>query len=154
VRFYGKTGFIAGNGGVVLRSSDNGKTWKQVLQSPTREALMGVSFAPDKLNGWVVGFTEAWHTTDGGKTWKQQFPSTPPFTNLLSASAISATTAWITGTEGYVGLTTDGGKTWTDLSPSGVSQNSYSSSRFLTADYGWVAGSAIPADGGIWRHSA
>lgn len=60
-----------GRRGLVLVSSDGGKTWQQ-SKVPVSTDLLSVSF-PDDKNGWAVGHGGVvLHTGDGGLTWTRQ----------------------------------------------------------------------------------
>jgi photosystem II stability/assembly factor-like uncharacterized protein len=45
-------GWIAGRGGVILRSGDGGRTW---IQQETRTKQNLYALFVDKKNGWAVG---------------------------------------------------------------------------------------------------
>jgi large repetitive protein len=65
------TGWIVGDSGKVLGTSDGGATWN-ALVSGTSSSLRGVSF-PDLLNGWAIGDSGTIiHTADGGNSWASQ----------------------------------------------------------------------------------
>ncbi|MNZ13492.1 Ycf48-like protein [compost metagenome] len=60
-----------GERGIVLLSTDDGKTWAQA-QVPTSLMLTGVRFA-DAQKGWAVGHGGlVLATTDGGRSWHKQ----------------------------------------------------------------------------------
>lgn len=154
VKFIGRTGWIAGNGGAILLSKDSGATWQLSPQHIVADDLTDISFASDKRNGWATGFGDGLlHSTDGGKSWVQQEPGGSFFTNMVSVSAVSSTTAWVTGTQAFVAKTTDGGATWVIQDMGTSPLNSVAASRFIDADYGWIGGSATPPGGGIWLHT-
>ena len=61
-----------GEGGVVLLSDDNGRSWRQARAVPSSVALTGVRFASAKI-GWAVGHSGVvLKTSDGGETWERQ----------------------------------------------------------------------------------
>jgi len=87
VSFAGEEGWLAGNRrlvsgesvtleGMLLHTSDGGKTWSPVQLGSTDAYLSEVRFS-DKDRGWVVGCDDLYHTEDGGKTWKRVL-SVPP----------------------------------------------------------------------------
>ncbi|WP_025599229.1 WD40/YVTN/BNR-like repeat-containing protein [Burkholderia sp. WSM2230] len=58
--------------GLIVGSSDGGKTWSQV-QAPVRSDLLALSF-PDTGHGWIAGHDGViLHSADGGRTWNKQF---------------------------------------------------------------------------------
>jgi photosystem II stability/assembly factor-like uncharacterized protein len=65
-----KIGWAVGHDAVILKSTDEGKTWKQVYSAPKdQKPLMDILFVDDK-NGFVVGaYGSFMETTDGGATW-------------------------------------------------------------------------------------
>lgn len=60
--------YAVGNGGKVLKTIDNGKSWVLLPATGTRQPLKGVSFL-DEQTGWVVGSNVVLRTTDGGEKW-------------------------------------------------------------------------------------
>ncbi len=58
---------------VILKTSDGGYTWRIVLDSligSKQNGLINMSFAPDRLNGIAIGYTnQVLRTKDGGETW-------------------------------------------------------------------------------------
>lgn len=64
-------GFVCGEFGTVLATSDGGRTWRK-LPVGTEKTLFGVSFSTPE-RGWVVGIDGlVLRTRDGGKTWDVQ----------------------------------------------------------------------------------
>lgn len=63
------TGWAVGEGGVILNTTDGGKTWT-LQNSGVTEWLHGVDFVSE-TEGFATGeYGTILHTTDGGKTWK------------------------------------------------------------------------------------
>jgi len=77
-------GWAVGDGGLLLRTRDGGASWEQ-RALPGAPLLVGVSFAPDGRQGWLLGSEGGlmWRTTDGGDTW-----TAAPGLPLLSASSL------------------------------------------------------------------
>jgi photosystem II stability/assembly factor-like uncharacterized protein len=104
----------------ILHTEDGGRTWA-VQYSDQDFILKAVSFCDD-LTGWAVGeYGFIYHTTDAGKTWVHQAgefrfsEETGDVVGgniLFDVAAVSPSTAWIVGIDGYVAKTVDGGKTW------------------------------------------
>lgn len=69
-----KAGLIsAGELGVILISTDRGKTWQRASLNRDRQALINqISFGPDGMSGMAVGH-EGWilRSDDGGWSWKE-----------------------------------------------------------------------------------
>lgn len=63
---------VAGAGGLIALSDDNGDSWQQAA-TPVSTTLTAVSFADDK-HGWATGHGGViLHSRDGGETWELQF---------------------------------------------------------------------------------
>ena len=64
-----RTGWIVGEFGTILKTTDGGKTWRQ-QQGPVESTLFGVHFdSPER--GWAVGIDSVLLATeDGGETWR------------------------------------------------------------------------------------
>jgi photosystem II stability/assembly factor-like uncharacterized protein len=167
-------GFIAGEVGRILKTTDGGKTWTQPMQSRNQFLdWYDVSFANDST-GWVVGgspfrITGGGTTTfgsdplisktsDGGRTWTiQNLPRTAARDTLQSVDAVNPNIAFAVGNQGSIYATSDGGTTWTrQTSP--TRSNLYGV-FFLNENLGWAVGgtseSAVivqTSDGGAtWR---
>ncbi len=70
--------------GALIRSSDGGKSWTEVLATST---LGSLTFATDKLGAYCDGDSVFWTTTDGGQTWRA---CTVPRINLDEPNSIGA----------------------------------------------------------------
>ncbi|MEO6049069.1 MAG: YCF48-related protein [Candidatus Kapaibacterium sp.] len=118
----GRTGFIVGDEGLVLRTTDGGTSWNQQdigfqyilsdIQFPTREV------------GMIVGDKAIFRTTDGGNSWLPQqsgYPDSAVFYSNVFFQ--SADTGIIVGSapapqQSRIGImlrTTNGGVSWTRI---------------------------------------
>jgi photosystem II stability/assembly factor-like uncharacterized protein len=141
-RFYdiaiaNKSIWLVGYFGKIAHSPDGGKTWT-VQKSGTSNALLGVSFANERL-GWAVGDSGTIvHTKDGGVTWTiQQCPANKDF--LLKLQFINEKVGVAVGGFGTILHTYDGGTTWvrgTSFKEDAVLNDLF----FLNESEGWVAG--------------
>lgn len=105
-----------GDRGHILRSTDQGKTWTQVI-APTRAMLTGVSF-PDQQHGWAVGHDGVILATgDGGLTWSRQDSGKDRETVFLDVCFRDAARGFAVGAYGKFLATADGGKTWQPAQP-------------------------------------
>ncbi len=108
-----QTGFILGNQGLILKSIDGGKTWRNVSVSVS-ELLYQINFLPDKNTGFIVGKRGVLlKTTDKGDTWtKVNFISKK---YLKSIDFLNEKVGLIVGGGGSIFRTDDGGETWTKM---------------------------------------
>jgi photosystem II stability/assembly factor-like uncharacterized protein len=117
-------GFICGEFGTLLITSDGGATWTRRV-APTEKTLFGVYFTtPDR--GWVVGIDGlVLHTDDGGRTWEVQHghPEVSGVEDIsfrdalknpgMYAVRVDGDRGVVVGDVGMVLTSSDGGKTWT-----------------------------------------
>ncbi|MBU1362462.1 MAG: glycosyl hydrolase [Gammaproteobacteria bacterium] len=133
----------AGERGIVLYSTDNGKQWTQAV-TPTSVTLTALRFI-DAKRGWAVGHMGlVLHTEDGGVTWRKQLDGIQAAQLAYEAAlaggdekAVRQATflvtdgpdkpffdlnidpsgrGFIVGAYNLIFRTTDGGKTWQDWS--------------------------------------
>ena len=168
-------GYIVGEVGRILKTSDGGRTWTQPVASRNAgNDWYDVSFAND-TTGWTVGANTSSstfqgnrtffatpiisRTTDGGRTWTAQtLPRTTAVQDTLqSVHAVSGLVAFAVGNQGAIYATRDGGAAWArQTSP--TRSNLYGV-FFLNENLGWAVGgtseSAVilqTTDGGAtWR---
>jgi len=110
-------GWIAGLGGVILRSHDSGRTWTYERLGRV-QAVFGIQpFSAD--TAIVIGEKGLIYATeDGGKTWKQ-WPGFPTIFTFMRAIAFAPgdRVGYIVGQRAMVLRTDDGGKNWTKVLP-------------------------------------
>ncbi|MGE0104246.1 MAG: YCF48-related protein [Blastocatellales bacterium] len=146
------TGWIAGDGGSLFRTTDGGLSWKR-LESGTSADLSQIGFV-DWNNGWVVGQSASAGsvvliTRDGGRTW-----SSKEMKDISSIFFIDRNTGWAVGPT--ILKTVDGGETWeTPTEPveiiglpveSSTYRFGFSDVFFLDAERGWLAGNFYGED--------
>jgi photosystem II stability/assembly factor-like uncharacterized protein len=109
-------GWVAGADGLLIRSTDAGKTWSK-RRAPTHATLMWVQFAG--RCGWIAGESGAFlRTTDDGNTWQSHRLAGhgwvgDEFRGWLTAFGFSDQLhGWFVGEQNKVFGTTDGGQTW------------------------------------------
>ncbi len=105
-----KIGYIAGNDGVIMKTTDAGVSWSQ-LNSGVSHHLQSVFFVGQDT-GWVVGNNGTVRkTTDGGATWKAQNNNnfTGTFYSVYFSNARHGVRA---GENEFYHVTHDGGETW------------------------------------------
>lgn len=74
-----------GQGGLIIRSNDGGKSWQQ-SKTPASVLLTGVTFVNER-KGWAVGHDGLiLSTQDGGSTWVRQFDGEQANAQMLAAA--------------------------------------------------------------------
>ena len=117
-----KRGWVAGDGGVVLRTRDGGRTWtRQTVE--TKESFNDVYFRNEE-DGYLLAASQIFTTDDGGETWTptarfhaQTFGAEP---ELYSVRFTSKKRGWIVGSlsrgenviDSLVLSTDNGGASW------------------------------------------
>jgi photosystem II stability/assembly factor-like uncharacterized protein len=117
---------VGGTNGVVLRSTDTGKTWPAVTPIPDGTTIYGIWFF-DQLNGVVAGDDGMmWRTNDGGKSWSSNSIGSlyPPrrlyFVDknigfIVTSDQMDDAISGLPGKSGEILKTTDGGMTWANV---------------------------------------
>jgi photosystem II stability/assembly factor-like uncharacterized protein len=121
-----KRGWAAGDGGVIVRTEDEGRTWSRQSVG-TKDAVNDIYFL-DKEDGYLLAGNRIFASTDGGATWRES-ANFPPATfggaepELYSVRFTSKKRGWIVGSvsrrdtvvDSLVLKTTDGGTSWQRL---------------------------------------
>jgi len=127
-------GWIVGDMGVILATTDNGNTWKK-QDSGTEAGLYNVDFRDDK-NGYVVGERGIiLRTEDGGATWITVTNFVQK--TLFRVNFVDDKNGWIVGSEGTILRSYDRGRTWVRQSSS-TKSNLYG--LYMEKKYGWSVG--------------
>jgi photosystem II stability/assembly factor-like uncharacterized protein len=104
---------VVGEYGHILLSDDDGKSWRQAQNVPTKSTLTSVVFVDDK-RGWAAGHdTIVLHTQDGGETWTRQFGGGNNDDALLTIVFMTPEHGLAMGAFNFTIETLDSGKTWT-----------------------------------------
>jgi len=110
-----RTGWLVGDGGVILRTMNAGLVWQAPL-APLPEGardifdFRAVCFRGDKV--WLAGQpgSAIWHSPDNGRSWLKQKTGQPlPLAALHFSSDDSG---WAAGALGTLLRTEDGGRSW------------------------------------------
>ncbi len=113
-----QNGLAIGQDGLILKTSDGGKTWKKItLELPLQDwqaaqpHIFSMSRGTDPNKVWAVGPAgTVIHSENGGDTWENL--SLGRDVTLNGVSFASDTEGWVVGEFGTILHTTDGGKTW------------------------------------------
>lgn len=113
-----KYGWIVGDGGLILYSSDGGDSW-QKQDCPLVESLIAVDFI-DSRTGWIFSQNHILMTIDGGKIWNIKYSDslwTWPYGDIQFYNNNIGFVVCIRGhlMYGAVFKTTDGGETWQNI---------------------------------------
>lgn len=151
----------------VLRTSDGGKTWKNVTPPGDPSRAQAAAFFSDAKTAWVaystlvpasnvVGDAVVWQTHDGGQTWQASQPlsrpSTLEFFVFSQIEFLNASNGWLLAHLGvgmshdYVAIftTSDGGKTWKRVVDPDLNNLPMACQKtgvtFVDVNTGWAAG--------------
>ncbi len=149
------TGWAAGDGGAVYRTTDGGRDWKPL--SINSAADINFIYFIDWNRGWMIGKPGGkagdenegenilFITTNGGRAWT--YRSLP---NVTSLYFINAKTGWAVGRNSTLLKTTDGGLEWSkvkgiekvigSLIESSNYNFGFSDIHFTDAQHGWLIG--------------
>ena len=165
VTFVAPTTFIAvGSNGMIVRSEDSGRTWREQGLDLPGENLLSVAFS-DESHGWIVGTNAlVYRTSDGGKTWKRGYlgPSQTCSVNakcggilLRRVYFLDERVGWIVGEGPTLLYTGDSGKNW-ELKDVGKSFVNLNDIGFFNKEEGLVVGESgticYTGDGGATWH--
>ncbi len=132
-------GFVLSSG-KVLKTTDTGKTWTQILSSYNR--FTHINFI-DANNGFIIGYDDlVLKTTDGGTNWSLRRTGNSD-DDLLNIFAIDQDTVFVTGPDNldnkdsinYLEYTYNGGNSW--------SRKSLNSSKILTSLKMWTKNKGV-----------
>jgi photosystem II stability/assembly factor-like uncharacterized protein len=122
---HGTTIVAAADRGLILHSTDDGKTWTQT-PVPSPEPVMLTALAFQGAHGFAVGHdTSIFTTDDDGKTWTLKHRAPELETPLFAIWAENAQHAIAVGAYGLIEETADGGATWTERRISEDEQHLY-----------------------------
>lgn len=136
VKFYNQnTGYAAGWGGTVLKSTNSGETWFSIFSGNSTgfQCIYPVSSNIVYLCGQGGTILKS---TNGGNSWIQQFSVATDI--LLLMSFINSDYGFVVGYDGVILRTTNGGLNWVQQS-SGVYSN-LTGVFFTDTNNGWITG--------------
>ncbi|HEY1464542.1 MAG TPA: YCF48-related protein [Terriglobales bacterium] len=117
--------WVSGSNGVVLRSIDDGKTWKQLAVPDARDLDFRDVEAFDANTAYLMSSGDGqksriYKTTDGGASWKLQY-SDPRPSFFLDSLACDSPTYCVAISDPVDGkfpiIATNDGEHWTELAP-------------------------------------
>lgn len=111
----GKRMVTVGDRGVILLSDDQGKTWRQAQEVPTRATLTAV-FAVDEKNLWAVGhWGVILKSVDGGEHWSLNHSDLERDQPIFTVWFADAQHGVVAGLFSLLMVTDDAGQTWTNV---------------------------------------
>jgi photosystem II stability/assembly factor-like uncharacterized protein len=117
------TGYLAGSGGIIMKSTNNGHSWVNQYTGTTQD-ITSISFS-DTEKGWAVGWGgTVLRTTNGGTNWVPQSAGTTDI--LWDVSIGRGDTAVAVGIYNKVFRTTNGGLNWQSQTLGGGASSTYS----------------------------
>ena len=161
-----------GGPAMLMRSLDNGKTWKNQDLSRLAGMILDIQFF-DESTGFIFAASSAdtskanaliLMTTDGGTTWNTRYQSTRPFELTWKASLPSRKVGYATiqnyhpdktKSQRHLAKTIDGGLSWQEVSLMDDHRVRQFGVGFINENIGWVgaiAGGYKTLDGGKPRH--
>ena len=108
----GTEGWVVGDGGTILRTTDAGQIWTSV-SSPVNDDFKEVKFFNDTL-GFIVGAGSILRTSNKGATWTQ-VSQTGNLTLYAITSSSNNDTLVAVGSEGLGKFSTDFGLNWSNI---------------------------------------
>ena len=126
--------FATGSDGMVLRTSNRGRTWHQDLL-PEESDLYGVSVS-DNLVLTVGEGGAIYRSANGGFSWESV--DTPTSAKLEAVSLLADGNAWAVGEGGVILHSADGGRTW--RAQTSNTHNPLHAVAFLDDQIGYAAG--------------
>lgn len=105
-------GWIVGEAGTVLLTTDGGVMWEIVDTGKYFTTLNDIKFV-NPTNGWAVGEGGVIiASTDGGNTWQDKQSGVQKTLMSLEISPTEKSTLWVGGLQGTVLNSKDDGETW------------------------------------------
>lgn len=153
---YSNTMVVAGQCGLVNKSTNSGANWTPVTNVTGYSAFFDVWCETGSGKVWAVGMPVSMqldrvlYSSNGGVTWTSQ-QMDPDFNTLTSIYMLNSSTGFVCGAGGEVRKTTNGGTNW-NLLTTGISSNqSLSAVDFIDVNTGWVFSNSTNSGGNIWK---
>lgn len=129
------TGWIAGEGGTILKTTNGGDLWVSQT-SGISSTLNSICFSSSSI-GYAAGINGIiLKTTNGGTNWTVLTSGTSEY--LLSICFANSLTGWVVGSNGIILKTSNGGINW-NPQVSGTSDLLFSVD-FKSSSEGWAVG--------------
>lgn len=134
INFRDELGYIVGNNGYVIKSTDSGDTWNTVVIGHSGN-LNTVSII-DEFNIIISSDTNLISTTDGGATW-QNFDI--PDVSVNKTFFVSTTVGHAACKDGTILKTVDGGASWYITESTNIIPTDYYTIYFINESIGFAS---------------
>lgn len=131
-----ETGYIAGDGGTILKTTNSGQNW--FSQQSSLNLIQATIYFINTNTGYIGGQNGIGKTTNGGQNWFVVF--LPPY-DVFTIFFINEITGYAGGKNLFFAKTTDGGFNWSDMNPQ--TTDYITSIYFTNALTGYAVGGAI-----------
>ncbi len=151
-------GYVAGDSGLVLYTSDGGETWTEQETNTTGKIVE--LFFLDENRGWALAWSEGLdffgtyilNTTDGGENWAvEEYRQENIF--LYAIHFQDTLKGFLGGNPGGIFKTTDGGVTWDSVAIANAPFAYFPilEFNFFNDQYGFACGGAHDIAGVTWK---
>ena len=152
----GLNGWAVGSDGLILQTTDGGKTWMRTVIETERPVYYWNVYFRDENVGFITGTRGTiLKTTDGGQTWefkeainesRLDREGNPAVLRrrLIDAWMVDEKTGYMVGENDTFIKTTDGGESWTGTGKRvavGNTRNNFERIHFASPTIGWIVGS-------------
>jgi photosystem II stability/assembly factor-like uncharacterized protein len=105
------TGLVGGRGGLVLRTTDGGRSWSHATVPGVSENILAMARGADPRRVWAVGPRgTVIRSADDGETWEDH--SLGKDITLNAVTFVNDKEGWVVGEFGTILHTVDGGNAW------------------------------------------
>ena len=152
----GLNGWAVGSDGLILQTTDGGRTWLQTIIETERPVYYWNVYFRDENVGFITGTRGTiLKTTDGGQTWefkeainesRLDREGNPAVLRrrLIDAWMVDEQIGYMVGENDTFIKTTDGGESWTGTGKRvavGNTRNNFERIHFASPTIGWIVGS-------------
>ncbi len=143
------TGWVSGEQGVILKTTNGGDVWQQQNSGINNKVLYGIHPVNDSVV-YCVGFFETiLKTTNGGDNWIAiENGPVGQGDSYYSVYFLNETTGWIGSNSLATKKTTDGGASFTDQFTFTIPRDLYFKDEINGAGCGWAATIGTTTNGG------
>ncbi|MBK9247906.1 MAG: hypothetical protein IPM69_07295 [Ignavibacteria bacterium] len=123
------TVFVGGTNSCVMRSTDKGATWKQLLVVGTSATIQDLAFS-SSTSGCAVGGGKIFRTTDSGNHWQEIANPSGKYITSLAFNSSGTGTAFAVG--GTILHSADNGASWSIVGNLGATTYAYSRLHYIS----------------------